>query len=255
MSGTTIKTLGVVGLLLLVGGMSVSTGAQGGASQDGLVAYWALDDGQGTVVKDGSGRGHDGTLKNDPQWEKGRVGGGLRFDGLDDVVEVPHHEDFNVQNGVTLLGWFFISSEPDTGPGNDWRLMIGRNGFKPYGLLLEQSRRLSGSVDINKERQLVRSTVQLPIGEWVHVAYTYDGATGVSRIYINGQLDVEETLARGPIDITENIVRISLPKAMNPVNVEEFHAWLGLIDEVRMYGRTLSAGEVQAIYESEKSKS
>jgi len=216
---------------------------------EGLVAYWPFDEGEGEIAQDASGHGHDGRLKNGPQWEEeGKVGGALRFDGLDDVVEVPYSPDFDLQLGLTIVGWFFLEAEPDVGPGNDWRLMVGRNGFKPYGLVLEQSRRLSGSVYIGDERQLLRSEGGLPVGEWVHVAYTYDGARGLARIYLDGLLDAEALQAAGSIDAREHMVRISMPSPKQP---QEFRAWEGLIDEVRIYGRALSEEEIQELYESE----
>ena len=52
-------------------------GLAGSASAD-LVARWSLDDGAGTVAKDSSGNGHDGTISGDSQWVPGHLGGALR---------------------------------------------------------------------------------------------------------------------------------------------------------------------------------
>jgi hypothetical protein len=126
--------------------------------------------------------------------------------------------------------------------------MVGRNGFRPYGLILEQNGRLSGSVFIEGERQLLKSNSQLPVGEWVHVAYTYDGTRGSAQIYLNGQLDAEATQAVGSFETRESMIRISMPKSEG---VDEFRAWQGLIDEVRIYERALSNEEIQELYGNE----
>lgn len=54
----------------------------------GLVAYWAFDNGSGTVASDTSGNGNHGTLQG-PLWATGKFGGGLEFDGSNDRVVVP----------------------------------------------------------------------------------------------------------------------------------------------------------------------
>ncbi|MCW5317122.1 patatin [Nostoc sp. KVJ3] len=38
-------------------------------NEPGLVAYWALNEGQGTTVQDQSGNGHNGTLRGNPSWD------------------------------------------------------------------------------------------------------------------------------------------------------------------------------------------
>ena len=56
------------------------TGSTGGSLAPGtietsdpdLVAYWNFDEGQGYLVKDVTGHGHDLTLTHDPQWQVSR---------------------------------------------------------------------------------------------------------------------------------------------------------------------------------------
>ncbi len=38
-------------------------------NEQGLVAYWTLNEGQGTSVKDQTGNGHDGNLRGNPNWD------------------------------------------------------------------------------------------------------------------------------------------------------------------------------------------
>jgi hypothetical protein len=54
----------------------------------GLVGYWPFDEGGGTIAKDYSGNGNNGTLVNNPTWTTGKVGGALSFDGANDYVRV-----------------------------------------------------------------------------------------------------------------------------------------------------------------------
>ena len=250
--------LGVVGLL------SGPSPAQGQGEEppiaEGLIAYWPLDDGgEGagaeaeagaeavTRARDASGNGHDGELRNGPEWVEGVRGGALRFDGVDDFVFVPYDAAFDLEAGLTLALWAFLEADPDAGEGNDWRLLVGRNGFSPYGLLIEQSGRLNGTVYIGEERQMILSEDPLPVGEWVHVAFTYDAGEGRARLYLQGALIAEAEAAAGPFKLREGRpLTISLPAREGSPDV---HAWPGKLDEIYFFGRPLTPEEVRALFE------
>jgi hypothetical protein len=76
-----------------------------GDLKDGLVAYWAFDDGSGTVAADSSGNGHDGTLNLAPQWVEGLYGRALDFTyaNTNECVVVPAFEVTG--GGITLAAW------------------------------------------------------------------------------------------------------------------------------------------------------
>jgi len=58
----------------------------GNTSAD-LVAHWQFDETSGSVANDASGNGNNGTLKGDPQWVTGRIGGAILLDGDGDYVD------------------------------------------------------------------------------------------------------------------------------------------------------------------------
>ncbi len=87
---------------------------------------------------------------------------------------------------------------------------------------------------IGSERNAV-GTAALPLNAWTHLATTYDGA--VVRLYVNGVL-AGSTSVTGAMAASTGVLRIG----GNSVWGEWF---AGLIDEVRVYNRALSAGEVQ----------
>jgi len=55
-----------------------------------LVAYWKLDETEGSIAYDSVGE-YDGTLYGEPLWqpEDGKVGGALQLDGVDDRLITP----------------------------------------------------------------------------------------------------------------------------------------------------------------------
>ena len=73
-------TLGCVSLLLALA-FPVAHAA------DGLLAHYAFDEGAGTVLRDGSGQGHDGTIVGGAAWTTGPFGTALKLNGTDAYVD------------------------------------------------------------------------------------------------------------------------------------------------------------------------
>ena len=79
-------------------------------------------------------------------------------------------------------------------------------------------------------------TTQLAPGVWTHVAATYDG--NVLALYVNG-IQAAQLVIAGSITTSTSPLRIG----GNTIWGEWFN---GLIDEVRVYNRALTATEIQA---------
>ena len=77
----------------------------------------------------------------------------------------------------------------------------------------------------------------LTLNTWIHLAATYDGTT--LRLYVNG-VQVATKATTGAIRVSTGALRIG----GNSVWTNEWFA--GLIDEVRVYNKALTATEIQA---------
>ena len=82
----------------------------------------------------------------------------------------------------------------------------------------------------------VTGTAAIAQNAWTHLAVTYDGTN--MRIYVNGAL-ARSVLRSGAVLQSNGVLHIG----GNEVWGGEFFA--GLIDEVRIYNRALTAGEIQ----------
>jgi concanavalin A-like lectin/glucanase superfamily protein/Big-like domain-containing protein len=196
------------------------------AQSSGLVAAYGFEEATGTVVTDSAGGLNPGTISGATRSASGRFGSALSFDGVNDRVNVNDSASLDLSTAMTLEAWV----RPDA---TNWRTTIMKE--RPGGIayaLYESTDSNRPSVEIHTE---LRGTSAVPTGTWSHLASTYDGAT--LRLYVNGT-QVASRAATGPINISSGALRIG----GNAVWGEWFK---GLIDEVRVYNRSLTASEIQ----------
>jgi hypothetical protein len=79
-------------------------------------------------------------------------------------------------------------------------------------------------------------------GTWHHYAGTYDGTT--VSIYLDGVLVASSSYTGGAIALSGNDINI----ARNPAYGGDFSA--GVLADVRLYGRALSASEIRTLFQS-----
>jgi fibronectin type 3 domain-containing protein len=200
----------------------------------GLVAAYGFDTGSGTAVVDQSGTGNNGTLTN-ATWAgagAGKFGNALSFNGTNASVSVPDSSSLDLTSGMTIEGWV----NPTTVSGFRTVILKERPNNLTYGLYSSSdSGRPQSEIVVGPSRIIVGPS-SIPVNAWTHLAATFDGAT--QRLYVNGTL-VGSLASSGTIATSSNMLKIG----GNAIWGEWFS---GLIDEVRIYNRALSAGEIQA---------
>ena len=155
----------------------------------------------------------------DPQLTPdGKLGCALEFDGVDDVVEVPHNGSLEFRKGVSVEAWVYQTKRTpfarvvDYGPC--FELYIHTNGIATF--------RLQGA-----EAHGVRSQEPVPLNQWVHLEGRYDGQS--LTLCVDGQA-VARRAYGGPIPSASQGLGIKLRIG----NGRGRRAFCGKIDEVKI---------------------
>ncbi|MHC1764788.1 MAG: LamG domain-containing protein [Verrucomicrobiia bacterium] len=224
--------------------------ASGGA-KEGLVAWWKLDEQEGSSAADASGNSLQASLKGTPRWAGPRSpdGGGLEFDGsrsfvqCDDAKEVASHENLSV--AVWFKGPANDDAEDRSGvlasKGEAWQLVRSqKDGTVNLSLAgprtPEKSRYQGGMPNLSSKRKL-------DDGRWHHAVGTYDGTRAV--LYIDGT-EEEAVEASGPLALT------SAPVTLGDTAISPGQFFDGALADARIYSRALTPDEVRALYGAEK---
>ena len=196
----------------------------------GPVAAWGMNEGAGATIGDASGNANTGTLNGGVSWAAGRYGQALRFDGVNDVVVVADSNSLDLTTGLTVEAWV----QPSAALSN-WKAVLQKE-VDAYLLAANtgSNRPGVGGTFSGVCCTTLNAPSALPRNQWTHIAGTYDGAQ--LRFYANG-VQVASQARTGSLQVNASPVRIG-----GNTYLGEFFP--GLIDEVRVYNRALSASEI-----------
>lgn len=251
----------IVLLSLLV---CVSVVSRTTAAIDDYVAYWSFDEGVGDTAHDSSANGFDGQVFG-AGWTDGIVGSGLSFDDTARWVDITDDAGYpdligDLPEG-TISVWFKINRITDTNENLPiFYLGDGIGGDGHSGLIIEvghfgiDSRLYFTIFTDDKFIPLCfDSGSDLAVGQWYHFAAVIgpDFNTG----YLNGQEMVSRHYNYGGpaeryffADVLDKRVCWVGRGFLSDITTEQYFD--GVIDEIRVYDRPLSGGEINDYYES-----
>ena len=202
----------------------------------GLVGYWSMNEGSGNIIRDAVGN-KNGTLRGNAKLETVNDFPGaayrkvLKLDGNGDYVTLGEQPSlrFDGFKNYTIAAWI----KPEAGG----TIISKFNG----GLRATYFLGISNNGNISSYRNVgpwsVSSNQAANLGEWSHVATTYDGS--MLRVYINRSLAGERGFRSNPPD---NVSPVLIGARLNSNNPGNY--FKGQIAEVSIWNVALSAEQI-----------
>jgi hypothetical protein len=205
-------------------------------------AWWR---GEGNTMD--SFGGHPGALLNGAGYTNGEVGQAFNLDIAGMHVRVPDSVDLRFTNAMTAEAWIYypassgtIVSKWSAGTGSQsaFELRIANNPVGSHNLVF--------AISPNGNNYVACTGGPVPVGSWSHVAGTFDGS--YVRLYING---VQAAVAAYSGTIFSGNSDLGIGATVgDSIQGWTDHPYRGLIDEITLYRRALSAAEIQAVYQT-----
>ena len=226
--------------------------ALGKENTSGLVGWWQFDEAEGSVARDSSPRKQDGTLTGGVTRCAGRIKGGLSFDGVGAQVLPPGTLFADVTNTFTMALWASPSAsrlpavEHENGVDintHDQRYAI----YPTIGIVYGEGQAGAGlSIGDNGISVVEHTGNYIPallvytgaVTGWTHVAVVYQDRQ--PSLYVNGELVKTGLVSTMTVH----------PSASLGCYAGGYGCYAGLLDDVRVYNRALSAKEIKGLVQA-----
>jgi PKD repeat protein len=226
------------------------------------IAYWPLNETSGSVAADADGS-NDHSLTGGPVWMPAEgIGGALEFDGSNDYGfrnDASLDPAIPAQSGTTttdftMMAWIYPQNLDDRRPiltkagtaqaGN-------RRGFMWCAGTVAGDPKLyielfKGENTVTADKTSLESTTLLTLGQWQHVAVSYDfitDGTSVVTMYIDGVMAGQTSTAVGPIQ--GNPQPLELGRYYWSTRYQRLFD--GFLDDVRIVDQALSIEMIQSL--------
>ncbi|MHC4790812.1 MAG: LamG-like jellyroll fold domain-containing protein, partial [Planctomycetota bacterium] len=206
----------------------------GGGLTTGLISHWRFDEGSGSTAHDSVGD-NDGNIIGDPNWTTGITDGALRFDGVDDYIDVGYIGECDE---LSIVLWVNIYSLPHI-----WNSLFHNNGWESGDVhfIIHSNGRVEFALNSMPDQFSNFAFNSSMFGEWFHITVVYSREARTVDFYIDGQHDVQRTYSAARSAV------------LGPLRIGgwdwETRNFDGKIDELRLYDRALRADEVRQIYQ------
>ncbi|SDS89007.1 glycerophosphodiester phosphodiesterase family protein [Jiangella sp. DSM 45060] len=212
----------------------------------GLLGHWAFDEGRGSVADDDGSPNplRNGRLRADADLTPpghGHLRGAVELDGHGDHVDVPFQVLPDQAPAYTASAWF----RPEQ-PGRGRQFILETAGSWAVSVeLADVSGHLKYSVQTDGTSVVAESGITPAAGRWHHVAVSYDAATGVSRLYLDG---AEVTSFADPKETGSGALADTTGLHIGTYRGADGRFFSGAIDDVAVWNRVLDADELATLW-------
>jgi hypothetical protein len=213
----------------------------------GLVGWWPLDEGTGTVAYDISGQGNNGTWSGRPSspsgtyYTTGKIGSAAGyFNGTENSLTVGTQPVYEFTGPFTISMW--IDPASANGAGIFARENFVNNGSNGYLLALYPSDPKFCVVANDGAGAVCADGSGVGVGVWTLLTTVFDG-TNMS-VYLNGALSSQVASALAPPAINGSLA-FGIPEQGGQTMFN------GSLEDIRVYNRALSASEISYLYNAD----
>ena len=209
----------------------------------GLISWWEFDEGSGSIAYDSAGE-NDGTISG-ATWTSGQIGGALDFDGVDDYVLVSDSDSISVGNqDYTICAWIYQKSVPPEPAAVGVVSKVKDGADKEYCFSVYNGG-LRLDVETNSNNQFAQMTTSpVTVNSWQFIVVAFDSSSTTPTFYHNGQFQPSDNIIDTLPDSLSDDLYIGLLGGIYQSNPFD-----GMIDDVRIYDRALTAGEIMELYQ------
>jgi len=206
--------------------------------ESGVTAgLWHFDDGSGGTASDATSFGHDGTITGATWSPEGRFGYALDFDGTGDYVEIANTTDLQLTSDFTVEAWVRADNWP-----SGVMVILRKGSVDSINYLLRKDEDNLPSFQVKSTTTdsnfALGSATDWGSDEWHYVVGTWEGDS--VKIYVDGALAGSDEASGTPL-VDSEVLHIG-------DNTTGSAEWEGLIDEVRITARALTATEIADNY-------
>jgi len=170
----------------------------------------------------------------------GIVGNALVLDGTAGI-RLPYHQD-NLGTSFTLALWYWQQT-------NDTRQCVYQTRDN-YTATYEAKPGANTTFD-NYAGQVFCGSITSDIRQWIHLAHTFStvGATTTLSVYTNGVFVFSKSVNSNDMFHANQVRGLHVGAYRSATGPADGRCFKGMIDELALWGRALSAAEVEAAYQ------
>jgi len=201
---------------------------------DNLVFHSTMESGVDVTSNDNDGSVYGATWSSD-----GKYGGAFEFDGVEGGILIDDADEFDF-NEFSINVW--INPLNITPPDNDEIIDKRTSDTWSWYLRLEEDGHIDFNIINSTGGSVLLTTTDTISSGWIMVTAIMNGTH--SLLYIDGTLNSTPLPFQGTVRITDDNITIGAQEYLG----DFYHMFNGTIDEVRIYNRSLSATEIEELY-------
>lgn len=203
----------------------------------GMVSWWPGDGNNSDIIGT-----NNGITEGNLTYSSAKVLQGFNFDGTTADIRIPASTSLDVgARGPMTIDMWIKPTTVTNNPLAEWGSGVTGAHFWLGGSEVPGNLYIN-LTDTGGNYHILQSAggVVVP-NQWQHVAMTYDSASGIAAIYLNG------SIVAGPTNLGSFTPRTNSDLYLG-LRVSPAYRFSGVMDEVELFDRALSQSDIQAIY-------